>query len=418
MVPLEKFPDYAGRPSGKPLALQGLRVADFSRLLAGPFCTQTLGDLGAEVVKIESFTGDDCRAYVPPALAGEGAFYISTNRNKKSISLDLKHEAGKRIALDIIRGSDILVENFSNGVMDRLGFGYEDVKAINPGIIYCAVSAYGRDDKSVPARTGFDAMFQASSGFMSLTGEPGRHPMRTTVPVIDAATAMMATNAILGALVARERMGFGQYVEVALFDVAIAMLGFYGLMGIIGDTMPTRLGNRAPLSTPSDAYETSDGLIFLTAGNDRLFSRLAAEIGRPELASHPDFRENHLRSRNHAALTPVLAEVFSTQTTKYWVDKLGKAGIPIAPVNTIGQALESPDVMKRGIVSKIPHPAAGSVPTIRSPLRMGGTPVADPAPPPLLGQDTVAVLRDILGYDEEKLSAALASGAVKAGPAD
>lgn len=408
-----RFPAHAPRPPGAPLPLEGLRVVDFTQMLAGPFATQGLGDLGAEVIKIEApGRGDDSRHYSTTALAGECAFYLSTNRNKKSVTLDLKSEAGADIARRLIDRADILVENFSNGVMERLGLDYDAVSKTNPGLIYCSVSAYGRDDASAVARRGYDAMFQAASGFMSITGEKGRMPMRTTVPIIDTATAISAQSAILAAVIARQRFGVGQHLEVALLDVAIWCLSMYGMAHLVSGEEIERNGNRAPQTAPSDVYDTLTGPIFLTCGNDRLFERLCRDgLERPDLLERPEFRSNPDRVRNISALTDILSEVFRGRPREEWIERLSSAGVPASPVLSIPQAMVSADVARRAIVSEIRHPTAGSMPNVRAPFQFSATPCADPVAPPLLGEHTDAVMRDVLGLSEDEVRSLRRAGA-------
>ncbi|MES2482498.1 MAG: CoA transferase [Pseudomonadota bacterium] len=398
------LPPHTPRPAGAPLALQGLRVIDFTRMLAGPYSTQQLADFGAEVIKIETpGKGDDARHYTTTALAGECAFYLSTNRNKKSITLDLKTQAGREVARALIAGADIVMENFTNGVMERFGLDYATVSKDHPRLIYCAISGFGRDETTEVARRSYDAMAQAASGFMSLTGEPDGLPMRTTVPIIDTATAMTTTSAVLAAVVARERLGLGQYVEVALIDVAMACLTMYGMAYLVSGEELQRNGNRSPQTAPSDAYGTATGPIFLTCGNDSLFRRLAGAIGQPELADDPQFLTNPLRVRHQPRLTALLTQVFATDTREHWVQKLSAAGVPVAPVNSIPEAFASADVRRRGILTGIPHPKAGLVPNVAPPFRMSLTPAADPVAPPLLGQDNEDVFRRVLGYDASRI---------------
>ncbi len=398
------LPPHTPRPAGAPLALQGLRIIDFTRMLAGPYSTQQLADFGAEVIKIEApGKGDDARHYTTTALAGECAFYLSTNRNQKSITLDLKTPAGREVARELIAGADIVMENFTNGVMARLGLDYATVSKDHPRLIYCAISGFGRDETAEVSRRSYDAMAQAASGFMSLTGEPDGLPMRTTVPIVDTATAMTATSAVLAAVVARERLGLGQYVEVALLDVAMACLTMYGMAYLVSGEALQRSGNRSPQTAPSDAYQTATGPIFLTCGNDSLFRRLAGAIGQPELADDPQFLTNPLRVRNQPRLTALLAQVFATGTREHWVDKLSRAGVPVAPVNSIPEAFASADVRRRGLLTGIPHRKAGVVPNVAPPFRMSLTPAADPVAPPLLGQDNEDVFRRVLGYDASRI---------------
>jgi len=408
-----RLPAHTPRPSNAPLALEGLRVVDFTQMLAGPFSTQELADLGAEVIKIElPERGDDSRHYTTTALAGECAFYLSTNRSKKSVTLDLKTDAGRQTALRLIERADIVVENFSNGVMERLGLDYETVSEGHAGLIYCSISGYGRDDEAAVSRRGYDAMFQAVSGFMSLTGEPGRLPMRTTVPIIDTATALTATTAILAAVVARHRHGRGQYVEVALLDVAMSCLTMYGMAYLVSGDEMQRNANRAPQTAPSDVYATMTGPIFLTCGNDRLFRTMCRDgLDRPDLADDPRYASNPERVRNVATLTQALAEVFASGTREQWVDRISRVGVPIAPVATIPEAMASPDVAARRILSEIPHPTAGSVPNVRAPYLFSLTPCADPVAPPLLGQHTEEVLHAVLGLDDDELTMLAERGA-------
>lgn len=394
------------RTRGK-AALDGITVLDFTRMLSGPYCTQTLGDFGATVIKIESPDGDDVRRYQPPAAANEGAYYLSTNRNKHSIILDLKNEHGRGVAKKLIAKSDILVENFSNGVMDRLGLGYDTASAINERIIYCSISGYGRDDPSPFARTGYDAMFQAGSGFMSVVGERERNPMRVPIPVMDLGAGIGAVNAILAALFARQTVG-GQHIDVAMFDYAVSLLSFYGMAYLVGGQEAERMGNRAPIITPSDAFPTKDGLVFITCGNDKLFKALATGIGRADLADDPDFVSNFTRCQNHARLREELSKALATNTQMHWVEHLSSLGVPIAPVRSIPQALNSLDVQNRELIENIPHPTAGTVPNIRSPYRLSKTPPVPAVAPPLLGQHTTSVLSDVLGLspaDIEELQA-------------
>lgn len=408
-----ELPPYRPRPANAPLALEGLRVVDFTRMLSGPYSTQQLADFGAEVIKIEApVTGDDSRHYTTTSLAGECAFFLSTNRNKKSITLDLKSDAGREVALALIASADIVMENFTNGVMERLGLDYASVSAGNPRLIYCSISGYGRDEAAEVSRRSYDAMAQAASGFMSLTGEPDRLPMRTTVPIMDTATAMTATSAVLAAVVARERLGHGQYLEVALIDVAMACLTMYGMAYLVSGEEMGRNGNRAPQTAPSDAYATADGPIFVTCGNDRLFKRLVVDaLEMPELADDPQFATNSDRVRHQERLTALLTQAFKQQSREHWLARLNAAGVPVAPVATIPEAFASADVRRREIVNCIPHPKAGTVPNVRAPIRMSLTPAADPVAPPLLGQHTQEVLTGTLDFDAKHIEVLAARGA-------
>ncbi len=400
-----KLPPHTARAVGAPLALEGLRVIDFTRMLSGPYSSQQLADFGAEVIKVEAPDGgDDSRHYTTTSLAGECAFYLSTNRNKKSITLDLKTDAGREVARALIAGADIVMENFSNGVMARFGLDYPSVSAYHPRLIYCSISGFGRDDPSPVARRSYDAMAQAGSGLMSLTGEAESLPMRTQVPILDTATALNATSAMLAAVVARERLGFGQHIEVALIDVAMATLTMYGMAYLTSGEEMTRNGNRAPQTAPSDAYPTADRPIFVTCGNDRLFRRLVEDaLGMPELADDPDFSTNADRVRNTARLTEMLCAAFKRRPRDHWVACLSQAGVPVAPVLTIAEAFASDDVRRRAIASEIPHSRAGTVPNVRAPVIMSLTPTADPLAPPLLGEHTGAILEQVLHFDQAQI---------------
>lgn len=415
-----ELPPHIARPAGAPLALEGLRVIDFTRMLSGPYSTQQLADFGAEIIKIETpGTGDDSRNYTTTHLAGECAFFLATNRNKKSVTLDLKTAAGRDVARRLIASADIVMENFTNGVMERFGLDYATVSKDHPRLIYCSISGFGRDDPSPVARRSYDAMAQGGSGFMSLTGETDRLPMRTQVPILDAATAMNATSAVLAAVVARERLGRGQFIEVALIDVAMASLTMYGMAYLVSGEDMTRNGNRAPQTAPSDCYPTADAPIFVTCGNERLFKRLVDEaLEMPEIGRDPDFASNALRVRHTERLTRVLTAAFRTRPCAEWLARLSAVGVPVAPVLTVSEAYASADVKRRRIATSIPHPSAGTVPNVRAPVIMSGTPIADPVAPPLLGQHTESVLRDILACDAAALAALAAQGAFGAPPAD
>lgn len=393
--------------------LAGLRVLDFTQMLSGPYATQQLGDLGAEVIKVEApVVGDDSRHYTTTSLAGECAFYLSTNRNKRSIELDLKSPAGRRIAQELATKADVVVENFSNGVADRLGIGYTQLSTLNPRLVYCSVSGYGRDDPAPIPRRAYDGMIQACSGFMSLTGYADRPPLRSSIPMLDVATALTACSAILAALRARDQHGTGQQIEVALLDVGMSVLTLFGMAALVSGQDLKPQGNRAPQTAPSDVYETTDGLIFVTCGNNRLFRRLAVDaLGRRELADDPEFASNAERVAHIGRLTELLTESFSTQPRAYWVEKLSSVGVPVAPILTMTEAFETPDVRRREIIQQIPHPTAGQVPTIRSPILMDRTPVVTPSAPPLLGQHTAEILTSVLDWAPEEISKAETDGA-------
>ncbi|MSP01640.1 MAG: CoA transferase [Acetobacteraceae bacterium] len=401
------------RPRGAPLALAGIRVADFSHFIAGPLCSMILGDMGAEVIKIEKTDGgDDFRRIRPPVTAHEGAPYLWANRNKKSIGLDLKQPEARRIAREIVDRSDILLENFSTGVMAKFGLDYEAVSAANPRLIYGSISAYGRDG-ALKDRLGFDPITQAESGFMSMNGEPDRVGLRTGPSIMDMSTAMMTTNAVLAALFARERSGHGQFIENALFDTAVTMVGFHAMNYLVSGDEPTRFGNNSKDTVPTAAMDTADGPIFVACANDRTWQRMAVQVlERPDLAAHPDYAKMPERTRNRDTLMVVIREILATRPRAYWLARMREAGVPAGAINSIAEAFGSEEMKARGMLHAIPHPVAGSVPNIRLPFRLHGTPLADPVASPGLSQNAIEILRDLLGYDTAAIDAAMASGAV------
>ena len=404
MTTRPQLPDRAARARGVPTALEGLLVVDFTRVVAGPACTQTLADFGAEVIKIENPDGgDDTRSYEHADLAGESAAFISLNRNKRGIALDLNRPEAREIARELIARADVVVENFSTGVMKKHGLDYASVAPANPRLVYCSISAYGRQGPFA-SRPGFDPITQAESGFMSLNGFPDGPPVRTGPPAIDMVTGMSACNAILLALFARDRLGRGQHVEVALFDVALGMTGFYGMAYLMTGVNPSRQGN-SPNGSPSVGfYHGSDAPFYIACANDRLYRRLVIDVlGRPDLASG-EFADRRSRTANKEKLRAILTGIFAQDLREHWVVKMKAANIPIGYLRTVEEAFNSPEVRERHRISQIPHPAAGSVPNIESPLRLDLTPAAEPVAAPLLGEHTKEVLRKILGYDDARIA--------------
>jgi crotonobetainyl-CoA:carnitine CoA-transferase CaiB-like acyl-CoA transferase len=405
-----QLPDRAPRAADAPTALDGLLVVDFTRVVAGPACTQTLADFGAEVIKIENPDGgDDTRHYEHADLAGESAAYVSLNRNKRGIALDFTRPEGREVARELIQKADVVVENFSAGVMKKYGLDYASVADANPRLVYCAISAYGRSGPFA-SRPGFDPITQAESGFMSLNGFADGQPVRTGTPIVDYATGMSACNAIMMALYARDRIGRGQYVEVALFDVAVGMTGFYGMAHLMTGANYSRQGN-SPNGSPSvGVYHGSDAPFYIACANDRLYRRLVVEVlGRPDLASG-EFADRRSRTANKEKLRAILTGIFASDGRENWVTKMKAANIPVGFLRTVEEAFNSPEVRARHRLSQIPHPAAGFVPNIESPIRLDLTPVIDPVAAPLLGEHTREVLRKTLGYDEGRIAALKAAG--------
>jgi crotonobetainyl-CoA:carnitine CoA-transferase CaiB-like acyl-CoA transferase len=405
-----QLPDRAPRTKGVPTALDGLLVVDFTRVVAGPACTQTLADFGAEVIKIENPEGgDDTRSYEHADLAGESAAYVSLNRNKRGIVLDFTKPEACEVARELIARADVVVENFSAGVMKKYGLDYASVAASNPRLVYCSISAYGRQGPFA-SRPGFDPITQAESGFMSLNGFPDGPPVRTGPPAIDMVTGMTACNAIMMALFARDRIGRGQQVEVALFDVALGMTGFYGMAYLMTGTNFSRQGN-SPNGSPSvGVYQASDAPFYIACANDRLYRRLVVEVlARPDLASG-EFANRRLRTANKEKLRAILTEIFVQDIRENWVARMKAANIPVGFLRTLEEAFNSPEVRQRHRLSQIPHPTAGSVPNIESPIHLGLTPAIDPVAAPLLGVNTREVLRKTLGYDDAHIAALSEAG--------
>ena len=389
------------RPADAPLALAGIRVADFSHFLAGPVCSMILGDLGAEVIKIEKIDGgDDFRRVGPFVTPQEGGPFLFGNRNKHSIALDLKQPDGVHIAREIVRRSDVLVENFSSDVMDKFGLGYTAMAEINPRLIYCSVSAYGRSG-ALKDRMGFDPVTQAESGYMSMNGHPEDPGMRSGPSIIDMSTGMMASNAVLAALFARERLGIGQFIDCTLFDQAVTMTGFHAMNYLLSGVVPPRFGNNSRDTVPTAAFETADRPLYITCSNDRTYQRLVGQaLARPDLAEHPDFVTNKMRVQNRDRLLAVVGDIFRTDIRASWLPKLRAAGVPAGPINNLAEAFGSAEMKARGLVSGLPHTSGATVPNISLAFRLYGTPLADPVAAPGFGQHTTEILHDLLGYSQ------------------
>jgi crotonobetainyl-CoA:carnitine CoA-transferase CaiB-like acyl-CoA transferase len=409
-----EFPEHAPRPANAPKALEGIRVVDFSHFIAGPLATMILADMGAEVIKIEApDRGDDLRRYPPvdPDLK-LGAPFLWTNRNKRSVAIDLKSSEGLEVVRELIATADVVVENFSTGVMQKFGLDYESCRKLSPEIIYCSVSAYGREG-AFADRLGFDPIAQVESGFVSMNGYADREGVRALSPVMDISTAMMACNAILGALVARERDGRGQAIEVSLFDNAVLMTGYATLQHLFTGKDPQRGGNTSPDTCPSGVFQASDCTFYINCGNDKIFQRLMSQVlDRTELASAAAYATPPDRIRRRDELFAILGEAFARQPWSYWQQRMRAAGVPCGQVRSVGEAIRSPEARERRLVTRITHPQGGWVPNVALPIRYSRTPVVDPVAAPAVGQHTSEVLRAILGYDEDRLTRLAESGAL------
>ena len=392
--------------------LAGIRVVDFTRVIAGPHCTMTLADLGADVLKIEHPEGgDDSRGYQSPKIGGEGAYFLAYNRNKRSVALDLGTEEGRAVAKALIARADVVVENFSTGVMAKFGLDYATVAKDNPRLVYCSISGYGRDG-AFASRAGYDPVVQAESGFMSTTGYPDRPPVRTGIPMIDVATGLAAAQAVLAALYARERTGEGQYVETALYDIAVAMTYHFGMSYLVDGRNLTRMGNGSPAAEPIGVFQASDGPFQMTIAGERVWKKLINDVlDRPDLGMNPNFETNPARVANKERLRVILDDIFATDTRDNWVERMRAAGAPAGPIRTIAEAAEAPEVRERGLLATAPHATAGTVPCIRNPMRLSLTPVRDPVGAPTLGQHTEEALAEWLGYDAARLGELRKAGA-------
>jgi crotonobetainyl-CoA:carnitine CoA-transferase CaiB-like acyl-CoA transferase len=411
---IDALPIHEAATSTAEPVLKGLRVVDFTHFVAGPLATMTLADFGADVIKIEApKKGDDFRHYPPvdPQMEAQGAPYLWTNRNKKSLALDMKSPAGLEVAKALIADADVLVENFSTGVMERFGLDYETCSQLNPRLLYCSVSAYGREGPYAD-RLGFDPIAQAESGFISMNGYTDRQGVRTGSAIMDVATAMSATNAILLALLARAKDGKGQFIEVALFDTAVLMTGFAAMQHLTTGYEPKRNGNTSPDTCPSGVFMAKDKPFYINCGNDKIYQRLFEHVlDRPDLANDPELslRANRLQRREE--IFRIMQEAFSTQPWSHWAPKLRTASVPHGEVRSLAQALASDEVRSRHLVSRIPHPVKGWIPNIASPLRLARTPAVNPRAAPAVGADTQEVLREVLHLDDSRIQALRASGA-------
>lgn len=394
-------------------ALADLLVLDLSRVLAGPYATQLLGDLGARVVKVEQpGRGDETREWGPPFTpSGQSAYFIGVNRNKESLSLDLKTAGGRAALRDLARRADVLIENFKLGTMEALGLGYASLRAENPGLIYCAITGYGQDGPYA-ARPGYDTVIQAQGGLMSITGPAGGDPQKVGVAVVDITAGLYAAAAILAALHHRARSGEGQLVDIALFDVQLSWLANVGSAYLVSGRAPGRYGNAHSTIVPYQPFRAADGQLMVAVGNDGQFARLCAALGRPEWAADPRFATNPARVAHRAELIPLIEALIAARPAAEWEAALIAAGVPCGPVNDVPAALADPQAVARGMVQEVTDDRGETVRLIGPAPRLSATPPTVSSAPPRLGQHTEAVLRDLLGYDEARLAALRAEGAI------
>jgi formyl-CoA transferase len=403
--------------------LSHIKVLDLSRVLAAPWAAQNLADLGAEVIKVERpVKGDDSRAFAPPFLRDaqgretrESAYFCSANRGKRSITIDLAKPEGQQLVRELATRADVVLENYKVGDLARYGLGYDDLKALNPGLIYCSVTGFGQSGP-YKDRPGYDFMAQGMGGLMSITGErddlPGGGPQRVGVPIVDLTTGMYATIAVCAALAHRAVSGQGQWIDIALLDSCVAFLGNQGMNFLATGETPQRVGNSHPSIVPYQTFKTSDGSIILACGNDNLFNKFCHAAGCAHLANDPLYSTNAERVRNRVEISKLLDDVFAKRTTRDWVKLLDDAGVPNGPINTIPQVFEEPQVQARGLRIELPHAVAGKVSLVASPMRFSATPIRHEMPPPALGQHSDEILRGILNKSDDQIAALKEGGIV------
>jgi crotonobetainyl-CoA:carnitine CoA-transferase CaiB-like acyl-CoA transferase len=391
--------------------LSHLRILDLSRVLAGPWAGQLLADLGAEVIKVERpGEGDDTRRWGPPYLKGrdgedtsESAYYLSTNRGKRSVSIDFTRPEGQELVRKLAASSDVVIENFKVGGLAKYGLDYSSLQALKPDLIYCSITGFGQDGPYAE-RAGYDFLVQGMGGLMSLTGAPGGEPMKAGVAFADIFTGLYATVAVMAALAHRDKSGEGQHIDLALLDTQVAVLANQATNYLVGGVVPGRLGNAHPNIVPYQAMPTADGHVILAIGNDGQFRRFCQLAGRGELADDPRFISNAERVRNREVLIAILLPIMAGRTSRDWISALESAGVPCGPINSLDQVFADPQVRHRGMAVHLDHPLADDLNLVANPIRLSKTPIAYDRAPPLLGADTAEILRDWLGVSDAELA--------------
>ena len=409
--------------NGAPKALGHVRVLDLSRVLAGPWCSQNLADLGADVIKIERpGCGDDTRAWGPPYAkdaegnnTSEAAYYLSANRGKRSVTVDIASVEGQALIRDLARHADVVLENYKVGQLKRYGLDYESLKAVKADLVYCSITGFGQDGPYAH-RAGYDFLIQGMGGLMSVTGErdelPGGGPQKAGVALTDLMTGMYATIAVLAALTHRDRSGEGQYIDMALLDTQVAMLANVGSNYLNSGKAPKRWGNAHANIVPYQTFACLDGHIIVATGNDGQYQKFVEAGGRAELATDPRFATNPQRVANRDVLVPLLADMVATRGRDEWIALLEAVGVPCGPINDVGEVFANEQVQARGMAVELAHPSAGKVTLVRSPMKMSATPATSDKAPPLLGQHTDEVLRDVLNRSGDEIAALRARGVV------
>jgi crotonobetainyl-CoA:carnitine CoA-transferase CaiB-like acyl-CoA transferase len=386
--------------------LDGIRVLDFSRALAGPYCSMYMADMGAEVIKVEEpKRGDDARAFGPPFIQGESAYFMSVNRGKLSIALNLKLAVGLEIARRLASKCDVILENFRPGVMDRMGLGYEQLRKQNPSLIYASISGFGHSGlQEYSKKPGYDVVIQGMGGITSITGYSDSPPTKVGVAQADLIAGLNAFQGILLALLVRDRSGKGQKIDISMLDCQISLLSFQAGRYFATGRSPGRIGNAHPTICPYETIEACDGYLNIGVGNDRLFEVFCEIIGKPELVKDERFCSNSKRVENRSQLLEIIEPIFKGKTVKEWLNLLEGGGIPCGPVNSVGDALNNPQVIARQMVIEMNHPKAGKIKVTGCPIKLSETPPKIDIPPPVLGQHTEKILREYLNMDEEEIN--------------
>ena len=396
----------------RPLA--GIRVLDFSRVFAGPLCTQQMADLGAEIIKIEHpERGDDTRSMRPPEAGGEATFYLAANRNKQSVALDFTKPEGAKVVHALAEKCDVLVENFRKSVMLRRDLNFEAIKERHPHLIYCSVSAYGRSSPLADL-PGYDPILQAESGLMSFSGEPGQDPLRHLLSIIDIYTSLYATQAVMGAILTRHRTGRGQFIDLALYDVALSVLTDIGSGYLNTGEEPIQRGNARGSSVPNGLFHTQTDPLYIAVGNPGLWKKFAEGVlEMPVLVTEPPYNTREGRVGNRDALNALISEVFAKKPRDYWLEKITGAGVPGGAVRSIAEALNAPETDARGMVAKVEHPTIDNLRLVTSPIKYSETPVVDPVAPPLLGEHTDVVLTELLDMSAADIATLRDAGVIR-----
>jgi formyl-CoA transferase len=395
-----------------PGPLEGLRVLDLSRILAGPYCTMMLGDMGAEVIKVEQpGSGDDTRTWGPPWVGDQSAYYLAINRNKRSLTLNLKHERARELLEQLVARSDVLIENFKAGGLAAMGLGYERLRQVNPRLVHCSITGYGPDGP-YSSRPGYDFIAQGMGGIMSVTGEPDGQPMKVGVAIADLTTGMFACSSILAALRHRDRTGQGQHLDVSLLESVVAWLINVGSAYLLAGVELPRYGNAHPNIVPYRLFKARDKWFIVATGNDRQYYALCEVIGRPDLAEDTRFRFNPDRVANREALEAILADVFATRDAEDWTQALLAAGVPSGPVNSVADVFADPQVLARQMLIELRHPTLGTLKQAGFPYNFSATPAEPRRHPPLLGEHSDEVLRDLLGLGPEQIAHLRGEGAI------